>query len=179
MRTAASVVVIYAACLISTPTSAQTSDSSTELVEEYRCVLSAKLRQVYETPSAYHERDRYLVLSFPRKSNSYVQCAFVENRSKLYCEASSGYYAQSENKPRLYYSCDEKKKALEALGFKTGNDEKNFSYERELKNVPDFDEIARLMLRAMHDGFGTRAGAALTMKAPFAKSMVVACKSPY
>jgi hypothetical protein len=62
------------------------------------------------------------------------------------------------------------------FGFATGNDQKNYSYERDFTGTPDFSEIATLMLLAMHDGFGARADARLTVTAPFAKKVRAICK---
>ncbi len=65
--------------------------------------------------------------------------------------------------------------ALERLGFATGAEEKNYSYERDLSGAPGFDAIATLMLSALHDAYGVRADMSLETRAPFAGTLVVAC----
>lgn len=155
---------------------AQTLDSRAALFAQYRCPLADLLRQVFEAPSAYRDRDRFLVLSAPLIQKNYVQCMFAVNRTKLFCEASSGYYDEAPGRPRRSFPSDVTKAAFENLGFATGNDQKNYSYERDFTGTPDFSEIATLMLLAMHDGFGARADARLTVTAPFAKKVQAICK---
>jgi hypothetical protein len=154
---------------------AQTADSRAALFARYRCPLADLLRQVFEAPSAYRERDRFLVLSAPLIQKNYVQCMFAVNRTKLFCEASSGYYDETPDRARRSFPSDAAKAAFEQLGFATGNEQKNYSYERDFTGTPDFSEIATLMLLAMHDGFGARAETRLTVTAPFAKKAPANC----
>ncbi len=63
---------------------AETASSRNELIETHRCLLAASLRAVYERPSAFKERDRFLVLSEKARPQAYVQCMFADNREKLY-----------------------------------------------------------------------------------------------
>lgn len=177
MRAVVRTLLILSACLISAPLSAQISDSREALFAKYRCPLSDLLRQVFEAPSAYQQRNRYLVLSPHERPADYVQCMFGENRSKLYCEASSGYYVAPDNKPRIRFPSEEMKAVLRKLGFATGNDEKNFPYEHDFSGAPDFGEIATMMLSAMHDAYGARADTIFSMRAPFAKKVMAKCDS--
>lgn len=154
---------------------AQTADTKQAFLARYRCPIAEMLRQVFEAPSAFKERDRYMVLSVAHVGQSYVQCMFAEGRTKLYCEASSGYYAEAADKPRRTFSSDETKAALDRLGFNTGSDQKNYPYERDFTGVPDFGEIATLMLLALHDGFGARAETPLRADAPFARKVRMDC----
>jgi hypothetical protein len=95
---------------------------------------------------------------------------------KLYCEASSFYCAERETKPRTLYLPPEAIAALEKLGFATGSAEKNLSYERDLRGVPDFDAIAVFMLTALHDAYGVQEDTELKTVAPFEGSMIVVCR---
>lgn len=151
------------------------NDSREALLAKYRCPLADMLRQVYEAPSADQERNRYLVLLGSVPGQEYVQCMFAANRTKLYCEAASGYYAQAAGKPRTHYPSDAAKAAFQRLGFATGSEQKNYPYEKDFDGVPDFNAIAALMLLAMHDGFGARADTPLAARAPFAQKVTVAC----
>lgn len=167
--------VLFAGQLCGASAQAQAPDTRAPLFARYHCPLTDLLRQVFEVQSAFQERDRYLALTAPLIRNNYVQCMFAQNRTKLYCEASSGYYDEAMSNPRRTFPSEVTKAAFEKLGFKTGNEEKNYPYERDFKGVPDFAEIAVLMLNAMHDGFGARAETRLTVNAPFAKKVQVDC----
>jgi hypothetical protein len=68
------------------------------------------------------------------------------------------------------------KASLRKLGFATGNEEKNFPYERDFTGTPDFGEIATLMLSAMHDAYGVRADTIFSIRAPFAKKVLAKCE---
>ncbi|RTL48907.1 MAG: hypothetical protein EKK40_16155 [Bradyrhizobiaceae bacterium] len=166
-------VIILAVLAYTASALAQNADSRAEIIEEHRCHLAGNLRAVYRSSQ---DRARYVTLSRPGQLNSYVQCGFIEARSKLHCEASSSYYSQSEIPPRLIYPSAEEKNALEKLGFKSGNGLENFSYKRDLTSAPDFDGIARLMLLAMHDGFGARAETYLELRAEFDGTLITACR---
>ena len=54
-------------------------------------------------PSIFKERDQFLVVGVKNRPQHYVQCMFADSRRKLYCEASSFYYAERETKPRMVY----------------------------------------------------------------------------
>lgn len=155
---------------------AGTRDSRSELIETHCCVLAGSLQAVYERPSAFRECDRFLILSVKGWPQAYVQCMFADNRKKLYCEASSGYYAEPDSKPRMSYLPQDFIAALGRLGFATGTPEKNFRYERDLSGTPEFDAIATLMLSALHDAYGAREDTLLDTYAPFAGTLVVACR---
>src|SRR5262245_23182241 len=101
---------------------------------------------------------------------------FADNRSILYCEASSFYCAERDTKPRTLYMPPERMAALEKLGFSIRTSEKNFPYERVLSDTPDFDEIATMMLTALHNTYGVRQDTELATDAPFVGNMVVACR---
>lgn len=58
--------------------------------------------------------------------------------------------------------------ALARLGFSTDNSEGNFRIGFEVKEPPDFNAVADLILQALHDAFEARAGATLLIEAPLA-----------
>ena len=162
--------------LLPGPAVAQPADTLNELLAAERCPLSAQLKAVYERPSAFKERDRFLVVSVKIRPQNYVQCMFAENRSKLYCEASSSYSAERETKLRMLYMPPDAMAVLQKLGFATKTSEKNFSYERALSGAPDFDAIATLMLTVLHDAYGVREDTVLTTAAPFVGTIIVVCR---
>ncbi len=50
------------------PAAAQAEDTLKELLATQHCSLSAKLRAVYERPSVFKQRDRFLVISIAAES---------------------------------------------------------------------------------------------------------------
>lgn len=83
MRAVVRTLLVLSACLISAPLLAQISDSREALFAKHSCPLSDLLRQVFEAPSAYQQRDRYLVLSPHERPADYVQCMFGESQQAL------------------------------------------------------------------------------------------------
>jgi hypothetical protein len=154
------IVAAFIAGLLPERTAAQSAETREALLAAERCVLAAQLRAVYERPSAFKERNRFLVVSVAARPQSYVQCMFADNRDKLYCEASSFYYAAKKSRPRTIYPSPQAMAALQKLGFATGAAEKNFPYERT----------------ALHDAYGAREDTGLKTRAPFAGSLIVACR---
>jgi hypothetical protein len=160
--------------LLPRPATAQSAETRAALLAARQCTLAAQLRAVRGRPSAFKHRDRFLVLSVKARPQSYVQCMFTD-RDRLYCEASSFYYAEAGTR-RTVYMASEAMAALEKLGFGTGPEQKNFPYERALGSPPDFDAIATLMLTALHDAYGAREDTELETYAPFADNVVAACR---
>jgi hypothetical protein len=59
--------------------------------------------------------------------------------------------------------------ALGRLGFSTDDSNGNFEIEFDVADPPNFNAIADLMLKALYDGFGARAGTELAFEAPYAR----------
>jgi hypothetical protein len=100
---------------------------------------------------------------------------FIAQRSRILCEASSGYYYNKDDAPRTFLLPPNAIAALGRLGFSTDDSEGNFRYEAEIATPPDLNGIADLILTALHDGYGARAGATLRFNAPFAPRPTTKC----
>ena len=99
----------------------------------------------------------------------------VDNRTKLLCEASSGYYYNKDGAPRTFFLPQGAIRALSRLGFSTDDSEGNFRYQAELGDPPDLNVIADLILTALHDGYGARVDSELKFSAPFAPRATSKC----
>jgi hypothetical protein len=110
----------------------------------------------------------FLAVTLDSHPHGYVQCMFVASRTRLLCEASSGYYYNRSGAPRTFYLSTEAISALARLGFSTDDSAGNFRYEAAVGSPPDLNAIADLILAALHDGYGAHADSRLSFNAPFA-----------
>lgn len=136
-----------------------------------RAVFDAHVCDVVERLQRIHRSNdpdpssRHLIIEPTDHPGAYVQCRFDAGDTRMQCEAASGYYPVQDG-PRRPHPGDPA--ALAALGFKAdpqGNDAQDF----DLAQPPDLGRVARLMLRALHDGYGFRKPTALFIEAPLAK----------
>lgn len=146
-----------------------------ELLIEYRCSVVDRLERIYEHGDHSSQRDRFIAVTVPEHQHGYVQCIFVERRSHVLCEASSGYFYNKKGEPRTLWHPPETVAALGQLGFSTDDSKGNFQLMREVGERPDFNALADLILKALHDGFGARAETNLRFSAPFAKRATTSC----
>jgi len=168
--------VIMVALLESTVMArAQAADSLRALLVEYRCPIVDRLDRIYDHASPDDYRDRFLAVNLSGHPHGYVQCMFVAGRTRILCEASSGYYYNADGGPRTFYLPQAAIAALGRLGFSTDDTSGNFRYEAALGSPPDLNAIADLMLAALHDGYGARAGSRLSFNAPFAPRPSAKC----
>ena len=145
------------------------------LLAEYRCPIVDRLDRIYEHPKPTDFLDRFLAVTLHAHPHGYVQCIFVANRTKILCEASSGFYYSKTGAPRTFFLPRDAVAALGKLGFSTDDSKGNFRYESELGAPPDFNAIADLILMALHDAYGARAGETLRFNAPFARRDTSKC----
>jgi hypothetical protein len=167
-----------AACAIllsSTVTAAQTGATLRALLAEYRCPVVDRLDRIYEHRSPNDYLDRFLAVTLVGHPHGYVQCMFVDNRSKMLCEASSGYYYNKDDEPRTFFLPPAAIAALGRLGFSTDDTQGNFRYESKIGQTPDFNAMADFILSALHDGYGARAESTLRFNAPFARRATSKC----
>ena len=154
---------------------AQTGDSLRALLVEYRCPVVDRLDRIYEHASPDDYRGRFLAVTLSGHPHGYVQCMFVANRTKILCEASSGYYYNKPKEPRTFYLPQGAIAALGRLGFSTDDSVGNFRYQGDIGPSPDLNAVADLMLTALHDGYGARAGSLLSFNAPVAPRATSKC----
>jgi hypothetical protein len=62
------------------------------LLIEYRCPLVDRLERLYEAGDPASDQDRFIAVTVPEHLHGYVQCMFHDKRTKVLCEASSGFY---------------------------------------------------------------------------------------
>lgn len=141
-----------------------------DLIAEYRCPLIEKLEKTHMAYHAAAGRDRFLSVSVPEHPHGYVQCLFHDGNRQLHCEAASGYFAAQP-----FRLPPERIAALGRLGFATGQSQGNYGIDFDMPRDPDFDRLARLLLTALHDGYGARAASRLRINAPFVPSAAPAC----
>ena len=134
-----------------------------------------ELDRIFEHPKPTDYLDRFLAVTLNAHPHGYVQCIFIANRTRILCEASSGYYYNKEGTPRTFFLPREAIAALGKLGFSTDDFKGNFRYEADLGAPPDFNAISDLILMALHDAYGARAGGTLRFNAPFARGDLSKC----
>lgn len=169
-------LVLLLAVLATTERAAgQVQPTLRALLLEYRCPVVDLLERIYAHGDPSSHANRFLAITHLDHPHGYVQCMFFQNRTRLLCEASSGFYLTPEGQSRSFWLAHDAVAALGRLGFSTDDRQGNFRLEREIGDRPDFNAIADLMLRALHDGYGARADSRLTANAPFARRPSPAC----
>jgi hypothetical protein len=164
-----------AAVAIAGAAAAQESASYRALVKEYRCPVVDRLERIHERASAFDHRDRFLAVTLVAHPHGYVQCMFIKSRTKMLCEASSGYWYDKPGAPRTFRLGADAVAALGRLGFSTDDSAGNFRIEFDVASEPDLNAIADFILRALHDGYGARADLTLRFNAPFAPRATTKC----
>jgi hypothetical protein len=162
-----------AALALTEPASA--ADSFLDLQVAYRCEVVRRLEQIYAAGNPRRDRDRFLAITVLDETYAYVQCRFHDNRSRVRCEASSGFWMAKKGQPRTFYLPPPAVAALAKLGFDTDDSAGNFSIDQVADKSGDFRPLADFMLRALHDGYGARSNTKLEFNAPFAPAAAVSC----
>jgi hypothetical protein len=156
--------------MLAAPTVSWAQDTSTtfhDLLVQYRCPVVDRLQRIHEADGPADDQDRFLIIDFPNRPQDYVQCVF-DSRTKMLCEASSGFFYDAPDTPRTYRLPAAAIATLGRLGFSTDDSAGNFRIWFDVGNPPDFNAIADFMLKALHDGYDARADMKLRFNAPFA-----------
>ncbi len=146
-----------------------------DLLVEYRCPVVDRLERIYEAGDHASHRDRFLVVTLPDHPHGYVQCMFHDRRTKVLCEASSGFFWDPPGAVRTFHLTAAAIAALAKLGFSTDDTKGNFQIDFDVGNPPDVNAIADFILKALHDGYGARATSTLKFNAPFAPRSTSRC----
>jgi len=157
------------------PTVAEEHGSFHGLLSVYRCEVVHRLEQIYAAANPRSDRDRFIAVIVPGHPHGYVQCIFHDKQSRLYCEASSGFYYGREGAPRTFYQPSQTIDALARLGFDTDDSKGNFNIDFGVDAPPDFNAIADFVLEALHDGYGARGNMTLKFNTPFARRTPSTC----
>jgi hypothetical protein len=120
------------------------------------------------------DQDRFLIIDFASRPQDYVQCVF-DSRTRMLCEASSGFCLNEPSEPRTYHLPAAAIAALGRLGFSTDDSAGNFQIWFNVTDPPDFNAVADFLLKALHDGYGARADMKLDFNAPFAPRATSKC----
>jgi hypothetical protein len=164
------------AVLAAAPAFAQQMSSTLRaLLIEYRCPLVERLERIYEFGDHSSHRDRFIAVTVPEHRHGYVQCMFVDHRSRVLCEAASGFYYDKADEPRTFRHPPEVIASLGKLGFSTDDSQGNFQLTQDIGPRPNFNSIADLILKSLHDAYGVRAETRLRFNAPFAKRATTSC----
>jgi hypothetical protein len=161
-------LLLTAALLTPEMATAQNASALEEFLLQYRCPVVDRLQRIYATGDPEKFRDEYLIVDMPPQRENYVQCLFYRT-DKIMCEAASGFYLNAPEEPRTMYLPPSAIAALARLGFSTDDSQGNFRIDLDLANPPDFNAIATLILRTLHDAYGARAQTKLDFHAPYAE----------
>jgi hypothetical protein len=137
------------------------------LLVEYRCPVVDRLEQIYKAIDHAHPQNLFLIVHLGGRPQDYVQCVF-DSRTEMLCEAASGYFDSKPDEPRAYRLPANSIAALGRLGFSTNDSAGNFQIWFGVPEPPDLNRIADFILKALHDGYGARAGGKLEFNAPLA-----------
>jgi len=154
-----------------------TTASLRDLLAEYRCPVVDRLQQIYAAFDSSDPQNWFLIVYFAARPQDYVQCVF-DTPTRLLCEAASGFYDNVASEPRTRWLPADTIAALGRLGFSTDDSTGNFQIWLDVANPPNFVAIADLMLQALHDGYGARAGVTLEFNAPLAPAAKGKCVVP-
>ena len=160
-------VAVAAAFVVSHAASAAAGDDDlADFVNTYQCSLAGLIERIAVYHSKPGENGRFIVLSSPGTTASYVQCDFAADNREGLCEAASGWWNEPATKPHFSAA---QLAALARLGFSTDGSHGNFAQQMHFPPTgPDPDALAGLMLRALHEGYGARKDMAIEVQAPFA-----------
>ena len=154
---------------------ARAADSFAKLQAAYHCDVVRRLEQIYAAGDPRIDLNRYLVITLPERTHAYVQCQIFDNRTRIHCEASSGFWLTKKGQKRSFYLPPRAVEALARLGFDTDDSAGNFSLYRDVDKPVNFHPLADLMLRALHDGYGACSDMKLQFSAPFASATPESC----
>jgi hypothetical protein len=141
---------------------------------QYRCPIIDRLQQIYRAFDSSNPQNWFLIVYFAANSHNYVQCVF-DTRTRMLCEAASGFYDDVASKPRTRWLPADAVAALGRLGFSTDDSAGNFQIWFDVAAPPDFNRIADFILKALHDGYGARADMKLQFNAPLAPHATLKC----
>lgn len=159
--------VIVAALIAPISAAAQDAGTYHDLLVQYHCPVVDRLQQIYRAFDSSNPPNWFLIVYFAANSSNYVQCVF-DTRTRMLCEAASGFYDDVASKPRTRWLPADAVAALGRLGFSTDDSAGNFQIWFDVAAPPDFNRIADFILKTLHDGYGARADTKLEFNAPLA-----------
>ena len=160
--------VFAAALLASTAVCAEEATTSFgDLLAQYRCPVVESLEQIYNAAPHSHPQNLFSDRLFCRAPHDYVQCVF-DPLTYMFCEAASGFYDNVASEPRDSPFARERHRRGRPPRIRTDNSAGKSRIGFGVKEPPDFNAVADLILQALHDAFDARAGVTLLIEAPLA-----------
>ncbi len=169
--------VLFAVAMLVAPAVACADDTPATLgalLGRYRCPVVDRLEQIYRVTDSAPAQNWFLIVYFAVNPNDYVQCVF-DTKTRMLCEAASGFYDDVATKPRRRWLPAEAVAALGRLGFSSDDSQGNFQIMFDVADPPDLNAIAEFILKALHDGFAARADDTLNFEAPLAPHAIKNC----
>jgi hypothetical protein len=164
------IVEIAMAVFMLAPASPAVAASAADLsafLAAYRCDVVERLLMIHANQTS--KDDRFLIIGLQgAPEETYVQCLFNDDDSKIFCEAASGFYLQKAGEPRRSRVTPQALAALARLGFSTDDSKGNYRRMMDLTGPSDFTVIADLMLSALYQGYGAGLDSRLIWEAPLA-----------
>ena len=140
-------------------------DGLDDFVATYQCSLAGLIEKIH-VHKLPEDQDRFITLSLPGPTAAYVQCAFEKKDREGLCEASSGWWNNSWERPHF---SPIQLSALARLGFSTNGGHGNFQkFMHFSADGPDPYLLATLLLSALHEGYGAQKEMRIEVVAPFA-----------
>jgi hypothetical protein len=167
-------LVILAALITPLPIAAQDADAYRDLLTQYRCPVVDRLQQIHRAFDSSDPQNWFLIVYFANETNNYVQCVF-DTRTRMLCEAASGFYDDVASKPRTRWLPTDVVTALGRLGYSTDDSSGNFQIWFDVSDPPDLNRIADFILKSLYDGYGARADSKLDFNAPLAPHATLKC----
>lgn len=161
------ILAIALAMIVSgVPSAMAEPDGLSDFVETYQCSLEGLIAKILARDKRV-EHGRFIIIMGVRDPDAdYVQCHFGERDREALCEASSGWWNKRGPKPQFTSA---QLGALQKLGFSTDGSHGNFqSHLHFSSDGPEPDDVARLMLSALYQGYGARKDMPIEVAAPFA-----------
>ena len=97
-----------------------------------------RLERIYAAIDHAHPQNLFLIVYLAGRPQDYVQCVF-DTRTRLLCEASSGYYDSKPDQPRAYRLPAASIAALGSLGFSTNDSAGNFQIWFDVPDPPGLE----------------------------------------
>jgi hypothetical protein len=144
------------------------------LLAKYHCPVVDRLEQIYRAADSSDPQNWFLIVSFAANPHDYVQCVF-DTKTRMLCETASGFYDDAATTPRKRWLPRNAVATLGRLGYSTNDSAGNFRIWFDVAKPPDFDAIARVVLKSLFAGFGAQADDDLKFEAPLAPHALKSC----
>ncbi|GJE17374.1 TY-Chap domain-containing protein [Methylobacterium marchantiae] len=157
---------------------ASAASSRTAFIDRHRCAILTRLERIHQRGPVTTSRDRFIIVALQHSPQSYVQCIFFDNDTKMRCEASSGAFRYRPEDPVELGLSPDSLTTLLGLGFTRARPAENYSREVAIGTPPDLASVAELILTTLHDVYRADTTHRLSVMAPKADPMTDTCAEP-